>query len=398
MTTVRVAFYAHFRFAEPILRPVHDTLATQAACLLTGDRREVRRFRPHVVVMAHHAHLEYFRYHLPDAVAVNVRHGMISKRNLRRLPRRPSARAFDFVCIGDANSLANHARAGITPRAFWLTGYPQLDPLFRRDRAAELPLDGSKPTVLYAPTWDLGLTSATMFGPRLVELIRPQLPEANLVIKPHPMIGEWRPRWMAWWRRLAEREPAVHLVMDTHADVTGYMLAADVLVSDASSVVFEFLALDRPIVLVTNPLHRADPAFDPDSIIWRWRDVGEEVHDVAEVSSAVERALRDPGRHAERRADYARRLFGSRTDGKSHERIAARVYEAGRQVAADLDPPGRNADRAPGRFVWRWHDLRYLVGGRRWLRRAVLQHREELRFRRRVRALQTRAGGEPTGP
>ena len=34
---------------------------------------------------------------------------------------------------------------------------------------------------------------------------------------------------------------------------------ADVLVSDASSVIFEFLALDRPIVLVTNPLHTRRP-------------------------------------------------------------------------------------------------------------------------------------------
>ena len=92
---------------------------------------------------------------------------------------------------------------------------------------------------------------------------------------------------MAWWRELARREPGVHLVEDTHADVTAYMLAADIMVSDASSVVFEFLALDRPIVLVTNPLHRADPAYDPESIIWRWRDVGEEIHDVAEAGAAI---------------------------------------------------------------------------------------------------------------
>ncbi len=386
MTPARVAFFAYLPFLAPILRPIHDALGGRAACLLTGSRRAVRDFRPHVVVMAHHAHLEYFRYHLPGAVIVNVRHGMISKRNLQRLPARRSARTFDFVCIGDANSLANHARAGIVPRGFWLTGYPQLDPLFRGDPPAALPFGRSGPTVLYAPTWNLGLTSASLFGPRLVALLRARVPALNVVIKPHPVIGDWRPGWMTWWRELARREPGVHLVEDTHADVTPYMLAADALVSDASSVVFEFLALDRPIVLVTNPRHRADPAYDPESIIWRWRDVGEEIHDVAEVGPAVERALREPGRHAERRTHYARQLFGPRADGKSHERIAERVAEVAQQVAGGTGPADPAPVSSPGRVAWRWKDLRYLVASQPWFG-AILRHREAARFRRRAWAL-----------
>lgn len=393
---IRIAFYAHFPFLEAILRPVHDALAGQATCLLTRDRRAVRALDPHVLVMAHHAHIEYFRSHLPRTVLVNVRHGMISKRTLRRLPRRAAARTFDFVCIGDENSLGNHARAGITPQAFWFTGYPQLDPLFRRDMPAPLPFDRTLPTVLYAPTWNLGLTSATRFGPRLVEHIRARVPGVNVLIKPHPMIVSWRPRWMGWWRRLAERERGVHLVRDAGADVTSYMLAADILVSDASSAVFEFLALDRPIVLVTNPLHRADPAYDPDSIIWRWRDVGEEVHDVSDVASAVERALREPGRLRERRAHYARQLFGPRIDGKNHERIARHVHDAARRVSAGLLQPGGSGDRSPGRVAWRWHDLRYSIGVRPWARRAVVNHLEALRLRLRARALRALGSGQPT--
>ena len=394
---IRIAFYAHFPFLEAILRPAHDALAGRATRLLSQDRRAIRAFAPHVLVMAHHAHIEYFRFHLPRTVLVNVRHGMISKRTLRRLPRRPTARTFDFVCIGDENSLGNHARAGIAPQGFWLTGYPQLDPLFRGDSPPALPVDPARPTVLYAPTWNLGLTSATLFGPRLVEHLRSRVPGVNVVIKPHPMIGSWRPRWMAWWRRLAEEERGVHLVADTHADVTSYMLAADVLVSDASSAVFEFLALDRPIVLVTNPLHRADPAFDPHSIIWRWRDVGEEVHEVGDVGAAVERALREPGRHRERRAEYARQLFGPRTDGKNHERIAAHVYEAGRQVAAGISPAGQAVDGSPGRVAWRWHDLRYSLGVRPWIRWAVVNHLEAIRLHLRARALRAADGGGPPG-
>lgn len=205
MSAPRVAFYAHFPFFEPILRPVHDVVAADATTCLTGDRRVVRAFRPHAVVMAHHGHLEYFRVHLPGAITVNVRHGMIGKANLRRMPARSSARVFDFVCIDGPHNILTYSRQGLAPRAYRQTGYPQLDPLFRRDAPPALPLDPARPTVLYAPTWDLGLSSAAMFGPRLVELIRSRAPDVNVIIKPHPMIGEWRPRWMAWWRRIAPR-------------------------------------------------------------------------------------------------------------------------------------------------------------------------------------------------
>ena len=88
-----------------------------------------------------------------------------------------------------------------------------------------------------------------MPGAEVADAIRGSGPPLGIVIKPHPVIGDWRPSWMAAWRRLANRDRQVRLVSDTHADVVPYMLAADLLVTDASSVAFEYLALDRPIVL-----------------------------------------------------------------------------------------------------------------------------------------------------
>ena len=254
---IRVAFFAALRFHAPILAPVRDALGGRAETLLAGDRRAVVAFAPHVVVMAASPHLEYFRHHLPGAFIVNVRHGLIGKQGLRRLPKRASARRFDAVCIGDPLRKVHYERAGARPDMFWDTGYPQMDPLFRRDPPPALPLDPARPTLLYAPTWNLGLSSAAMLGERLVNLVRAQAPGLNVIVKAHPVIGDWRPRWMAGWARLAAAHRGVHLVEDTHADVVPYLLASDVLLSDASSVVFEFLALDRPIVLVTNPRHRA---------------------------------------------------------------------------------------------------------------------------------------------
>jgi hypothetical protein len=349
---IRVAFFAAFRFHTPILTPIRDAVGASAETWLGGDRRAAVGFRPHVVVMAASPHLEFFRHRLPGAFIVNVRHGLIGKQGLRRLPARASARRFDAVCVGDPLRKAHYERAGARPDTFWETGYPQMDPLFRGDPPPALPVDPRQPTVLYAPTWNLGLSSADLVGDRLVELVRREAPGVNVVVKPHPVIGDWRPAWMARWRRLAAAHANVHLVEDTHADVVPYLAASDVLVSDASSVIFEYLALDRPVVLITNPRHRADPAWLPDDIVWRWRDLGDEVLDVEALPAAIADALRDPAARGERRRGYARALFGRFTDGKNAERAATHIVDAATRVAR-----GQHTATPRPPATWRWHDL-----------------------------------------
>ena len=382
---IRVALFAAFRFHEPILSPVGRCLEGRALTLLSGDRRVVVAFDPHVLVMTASAHLEYFRHRLPSAFIVNVRHGLIGKQGIRRSPARASARRFDAVCIGDEMRRAHYERVGARPEAFWKTGYPQIDPLFRRDPAPALPLDPTRPTLLYAPTWNLGLTSADIIGERLVDLVRKDTPDLNVIIKPHPVIGDWRPRWMVRWARLAARHRGVHLVTDTHADIIPYMLASDVLLSDASSAIFEFLALDRPIVLFTNPLHAADPAWLEEDIVWRWRDVGHEVHRIDDLPAAVARALGDVDARRDRRRHYAELLFGRFTDGRNADRIAERILTAGACVVRGEHRPAKVSPPA----TWRWHDVRTRVRQNPSLRRVTIAfERVRLRLRawRRSRA------------
>jgi hypothetical protein len=385
---MRVAFFAHFPFHGPILAPIREALAGRAECLLTSDRREVIGFCPDVVVMASHAGLEYFRRYLPRAFAVNVRHGIGGKGSIRRLPPRATVRTFDFVCVGAEETLPAYERGGARPLEFWRTGYPQIDPLFRGDPPPGLPLDATRPTVLYAPTWNLGLTSATMIGDRLVDLLRGQRADVNIIIKPHPVIGDWRPRWMARWVRLAATHPGVHLVADTHADVVPYLLASDLLVSDASSVIFEFLPLDRPIVLVTNPRHRADPAYVPDSIAWRWRDLGDEVHDVADLPAAVATALSAPDRRADRRRYYARQLFGDLTDGRNQARVAEHILALETTTLRPIRLPVSGRDPRP-----LWHDLRSRLSASAIVRKRLFAPLEAVRLSVREWILRCRRAG-----
>jgi teichoic acid glycerol-phosphate transferase len=168
-----------------------------------------------------------------------------------------------------------------------------------------------------------------MLGKRTGALIRGERRDLSIVIKPHPVTADHHPDWLATWRALAAADPHVHLVDDPAADVMPYLKAADVLVSDASSVIFEYLALDRPIILLTNPDRRKVAHFDPNGIEWRWRDVGIEVHDVAKLSEAVSVALDNPALQADRRAHYRQELFGDYTDGRAAERIGQKITALG---------------------------------------------------------------------
>jgi hypothetical protein len=327
----RVAFYLDQPFHGAILGPIHDLLRERLETLVSADRAEVVRFAPHVLIEASFADLAYFRRALPLTVIGSVDHGLTPKGVPRRIGKLadPVAQRFDFICVGDNNMADSLRRAGIEPKEFWYTGYPQLDPLFRGDPPPDLPLDRDQPTVLFAPTWNPGLSAAPVLSARLAELIRGSGPPLNIVIKPHPHLPVRRRGWMRWWEQLAARDSRVHLVTDANSDVTPYLLAADVLLSDASSVIFLYLALDRPIVLVTHPLHRFDPAYDPDDLNWRWRDMATEVTDPEkQLAAAIRQALARPDERREIRQRYAAELFGPRRDGRNAERVAEHVLTA----------------------------------------------------------------------
>ncbi len=317
----RIALHMNKPFHYPILRPLFDLFAERDPALFTADSRDLRDFDPHVIIICD-AQARTLRPLLPGATFVYVRHGLTSKNHFAE-----NARLCDYVCVTSDAARDEAVAAGLPARKLWVTGYLQMDPLFR-DGPAALPFaipDGRK-TVLYAPTHNPRMASAPMLGDRVVELIRGGREDVTVIIKPHPETVTQGRMWMDWWRKAAAADADVHLVDDPAADVAAYLKAADVVVSDASSVAFQFLALDRPVVLVRNPQYADDaPNYDPDGIEWRWRDVGDDIDDVSRLAAAVHRALDDPAHGAERRAHYRERLLGAYTDGRAAERIVSHV-------------------------------------------------------------------------
>lgn len=330
---MRVGFFLRYPFHESIFRSTLAALRSRHHCLATGDTHELTRFRPHVVVAAEDITYLHLRAHLPRSIFVHTRHGLASK----GVPER-SFRAADYVCVTSEYVRYDFLRRGVRPRrGYWVVGYVQMDNLFTAERPSVIP--PGKRVVLYAPTWHNGLSSLPLLGDRVVDLLGGRRTDTFLVIKPHPLVQQGaRPSlapWMETLRRVCRHRDDVLLLEQRGADVMPWLNVADVLVSDASSVQLEYLALNRPIVLINHPDRHASPHYDPTGYEWAWRDMGDAVDDIETLPRVIDTALSDR-RHGEaQRARYRERLFGSNVDAHSGERLASHIDRLAPEVASE---------------------------------------------------------------
>ena len=148
------------------------------------------------------------------------------------------------------------------------------------------PWDRPRPvrTILYAPTWetysDAGdFTSLDVVGPQLVALL-PELTRQGIrvILRPHPATGLRRPDLRATGDVLyaAGAEPGV--------DKADAFQRADILISDVSGVMAEFLFTEKPSVIpVTSRLARKHPDSSwldhEDPWVYRWPMTGVDAPD-----------------------------------------------------------------------------------------------------------------------
>lgn len=169
-------------------------------------------------------------------------------------------KAYDFCFVAGRAAIDRYARytmlfdAQARCRAI---GRPQLD----EDRPAIVARPaGSRPTVLYAPTWEgaqpsLAYGSLRTHGPRLVRALLDS-GRFRLVYRPHPLNGLLDPAYGeadVEVRRLiseaAGRDPGAGHRVDTGDPLNRTFAAADLLVCDVSAVAQEFLPFGRPLVV-----------------------------------------------------------------------------------------------------------------------------------------------------
>jgi hypothetical protein len=227
------------------------------------------------------------------------------------------------------NFIAAGAIDGDSP-AIRLVGMPKADCLvdgtFQRDRVlARLGLDPSRPTVLYAPTWSPA-SSLNAMGVELVEGLL-QLP-VNVIVKLHDRSRDVRERYSGgidWAARLQPLLPPGRAVLAPGHDISPYLVASDLMVTDHSSAGFEFLIRDKPIVRIHRPTLIALANIHPD-YVRLLASVAESVDDLPAALAAVQRGLADPAAQSAERRRVAGDLFYR--PGSATARAVAALYEA----------------------------------------------------------------------
>ena len=131
------------------------------------------------------------------------------------------------------------------------TGWPKLD-IFSRERnkydfekKAILEQFKTDKIILYAPTFSPSSTSA----PFLLKEIKHLAEQTGYVIfiKFHDLMDK---KWIEAYKKLADEIPNIVFKEDTN--IVKYLLQADILISDTSSVIYECILLDKPVITFRN--------------------------------------------------------------------------------------------------------------------------------------------------
>ncbi|QDG33280.1 CDP-glycerol--poly(glycerophosphate) glycerophosphotransferase [Alteromonas mediterranea] len=210
---------------------------------------------------------------------------------------------------------------------FVQVGFSKLDPLFNNTEPGlkydELGLDKGKPTLLFAPT----------FNPSSLECFPDDWPshftDFNILIKPHTFTYS-REAYKNQRKKLKKWAQFNNTYVATETDISllPFMKDADILISEASSTLFEFVALSKPVIVcnffklkwsyrgIFN--YRFEKRFGKDNVIYK--NIGLHINDYTELRAAIDKQLNNEHLYKEERKNYTQDHVGP-TDGKSSLRI-----------------------------------------------------------------------------
>lgn len=211
-------------------------------------------------------------------------------------------------------------------------GLPKLDVFFdgtydRDELVQKYELDPAKKIVLYAPSYKP--TSMFDIGETIVRLSD----RYNIVVKLHPY--SWSGKYASHaqhrlFERLKKTYPGFFLVPPSEHNILPFMFIADTMISDGSSVINEFLALERCGIIYNmkdDTMKHGDGQLLLEDKSSEWlRDSFIHIDAADQLPEAVETALNP----SEERRNYIKKdkasIF-SHTDGQSARRVKDSVIE-----------------------------------------------------------------------
>ena len=152
-----------------------------------------------------------------------------------------------------------------------VVGIPKLDHLYDNSINKEsilkmMKLDRRNKTILFAPTFNKELSLLTYIDVELRKII-PQ--NYNIIIKLH---GVEEKRVKEYYKEYAKLNENIYYDCDYNIAKSCYV--SDALITDVSSVIYEFLSTVKPILLFDSPLQKHFKKYNPDDLEYEYRNVG----------------------------------------------------------------------------------------------------------------------------
>ena len=188
------------------------------------------------------------------------------------------------------------------------TGWPKIDHILSFNATGlrtQYKIEDGKNVILYAPTHSSSMESANSITPILDTLMKD---DEVWFCKPHEFIGT----------DVLDQLRRKNLVIVDSYDITPFLHLADVLVSDTSSVVYEFMALNKPVITI-NTLSREDKGIN--------------VHSPQELRSALDRSLEYPLEFAEERMRHLKEV-NPRLDGSISKTIIGELLRMNGKISS----------------------------------------------------------------
>lgn len=305
-------FFAQLSYSYSILRPLQQEIWRRGddvawyledSCpdlLVEGEKRlhtidEVMDYKPIAVFAPGNYIYDFF-----PGVKVSVFHGYpLNKRNDKNDDHFKLRGWFDIYCTQGETSSKPFRLLEKKYGYFkvYETGWCKMDALFG-DRCA-LKITNKKPTILYGTTFTKGISSAWIMHTLIRKLAVEK--DWNWIITLHPKLHA-DANIISYYQNLAKDFPNVIFQKDSDWSL---FKNSDVLLCDSSSLIIEYMMLDKPVVTFRNT--------HPDRYLIN-------VEDMSEIGSAIETALTYPKELMKNIRAYTEEHEGHR-DGLNSSRV-----------------------------------------------------------------------------
>jgi CDP-glycerol glycerophosphotransferase (TagB/SpsB family) len=290
---------------------VTDKSRTKAFLERIGIAYQTLPVFPRKVVMARHS---THKFPCAGIIRIGLRHGAY---HFKKMTSSHNYNQFDLYLMTSRMDVEAGLKLGI--RSAKAVGFPKLDPAFDGTINTEVlqaviksaSLDSQKPTVLFSATYNAsGMSAVQQWYGRLVQLTE----NWNVLVTLHP--------WVKTVYREKIRNTAGVFYIEDH-DTLPYIMLADVVVGDNSSILAECCALDKPIITFSGS-HAKRSLDEINKII---DTISYKIRSFDELPSKLDYALNHRDELAEARK-VANLIFFDRLDGQAGERAAYEIRHA----------------------------------------------------------------------